>query len=343
MDFDEYIEKLQILAFSKKYSIEETKRCINYASHLHEKNLPIIFDTNHFSLLVGYKKGYIKKAAKYTGYFYRHFDIPKKDNSSRSISEPLPSLKEIQHWILTNILYKIKVHPHCKAYVPGRSIKENIRFHTKKEIVLTLDIHHFFDSISIATVKDCFRGMGYTTLLSDIFSKLCCFDGKLPQGAPTSPYLTNIIMFNFDSEVRDFCHERKINYTRYADDMTFSGNFNTAEIIEYVKNKLSEKRLVLNNRKTKIMTKDMRQIVTGIVVNKRVHISPTEKKKIRQEIFFIKKYGLDNHLNHIQCNKRNYLYNLLGRINYGLYIKPTDEELKQYKEFLKTLDFPLNK
>lgn len=342
MDFDEYLEKLQLLAFSKRYSIEETQQCLNYATRLHDKNLPIIFDTNHLSLLVGYKKGYIKKAAKYTKYFYRSFDIPKKDHSFRTISEPLPSLKEIQHWILTNILYKIKVHPHSKAYVPGRSIKENIRFHTKKEIVLTLDIHDFFFSINIDTVKECFRIMGYTTLLSDIFSKLCCLNDRLPQGAPTSPYLTNIIMYSFDSAIRDYCRERKINYTRYADDMTFSGSFKTAEVIEYVKKRLSEKGLMLNNSKTKVMTKDMQQIVTGIIVNKYTHISPAEKKKIRQEIFFIKKYGLDNHLSHIQCNKNNYLYNLLGRINYGLYIRPTDDELRQYKEYLKATYFQLN-
>lgn len=107
MTYQEYEHKFRELAKKKGYAEEHILRCLQYAKPLIEKKLPVIFNTTHLALLVGYNKNYIKRAAKNTYFFYRRFEIPKKNGKTRLICEPLPSLKEIQHWILKNILYEI--------------------------------------------------------------------------------------------------------------------------------------------------------------------------------------------------------------------------------------------
>jgi RNA-directed DNA polymerase len=120
------------------YSEENIIKCLNYAKPLIQKNLPVIFTTANLSSLVGYNKNYLKRAALFTPFFYRRFKIKKKNGSSREITEPLPSLKEIQIWILENILYHLPVSRYAKAYVRGRNILENVKYHRSKEVLLTL-------------------------------------------------------------------------------------------------------------------------------------------------------------------------------------------------------------
>lgn len=340
MEFTEYSILFKIEAQKKNFTSLEIEKCLEYAKGLYAKSLPVIYDTQHLSLLVGYNKKYIKRAVQYTSYFYRYFKIEKKNGSKRQIAEPLPSLKEIQHWILHKILYKIEVHKYSKAYIKGKSIKDNVKFHKGKKIVLTLDICDFFKSLTIDKTSQCFKKMGYSSILADLLAKLCCLDGSLPQGAPTSPYISNIIMYDFDLKLQNFCNINKIMYTRYADDITFSGDIDTNELINFVKNELCHLDLKLNENKTRIMYQNERQIVTGLVVNNKVQVSHTERNKLRMIVHCIKKFGLENHLQRINCQKENYIKHLLGKINYILYINPNDKEFFEYKEcILKLLKY----
>ena len=336
MEFEIYRKKFETKASKSGLTDLEIIDCLNYAQPLIEKNLPVIYNTSHLSKLVGIRKTYIKRAAIYTKSYYRNFTIAKRSGKPREISEPLPNLKLIHNFILTNILENVKISAFAKAYKKKSNILENTRYHLKQKKVVTLDIENFFPSINSKEVENIFVELGYSELISNLLSKLCTLNDALPQGAPTSPYLSNIFMFKFDSKLADYCLDRKIRYTRYADDITISGDFDEKEAIEHVSALLKEMDLELNS-KTKIMKRGQQQIVTGIVVNEKNQVPRKERLKLRQEIYHIKTKELESHKKFKQITERNYLYHLYGKISYVVFINPDDKEFIEYKKFLKTL------
>lgn len=337
MTVENYKAEFTAKALENGYSAENISKCLYYAKPLLEKNLPIIYNISHLSALVGYNQSYIERAIVFTHYFYRKFEIPKSNGKTRKISEPLPSLKDIQIWILKNILYKINPSVYAKAYIPGLTLKQNLVFHKDQPIVLTIDIKDFFSSIKRILVQDLFRSFGYSTLLSDLLSKICTLNNKLPQGAPTSPYISNLILTSFDEIISNHCLKEKIRYTRYADDLTFSGNFNIRKIIALVKQELRILSLEINEEKIHVMKQGTRQTVTGVVVNQKLQVSRVKRMNIRQAIYFINKFGLPAHLEKINSKKSNYIDHLLGQVLFVLFINPADEEFLRYKEFLNKL------
>ena len=169
---------------------------------------------------------------------------------------------------------------------------------------------------------------------------LCYYKESLPQGAPTSPAITNIIMYDFDEKVGAFCNEKSIAYTRYCDDMTFSGDFDEREVIDFVKVELYKLGLFLKNRKTVVVPASKRQTVTGIVVNEKINITKEYKKKIRQEMYYMQKFGLDGHLNKLGISdKRGYVLSLKGRIAFVLQTIPNNCEFVEYRNFLNANRF----
>ncbi|MFC3561195.1 reverse transcriptase family protein [Pedobacter jamesrossensis] len=337
MTFEIYQREFRRKAFKTGFSDEEIQKCLDYAQPIIDKGFPVIYNTSNLAALVGYRKSYLKRAVFFTTYFYRTFLIKKANGKLRTIKEPLPSLKEIQIWILNNILYSLQPSRYAKAYIPKRNILENVRYHRNKGIVLTLDIQNFFPSIKRSDIENIFLRIGYSSNVSNLLSKLCCCDNVLPQGAHTSPYLSNIYLNSFDDVVAKYCKSFNIRFTRYADDMIFSGNFEVEMLIDFVRLELKNIGLILNEEKIKIMHPNNRQIVTGIVVNKVIQIPKQQRLAIKQEIFFIKKYGVSDHLVHTHNNKANYLRHLLGKINYAIAINPSDEKMKAYKQYLKQL------
>jgi len=334
MTFDQYKIAFEKAASNSGYSEENIKRCLNYAKILLENNVPIIYNTSHFSSLVGYNKAYIKRSVFYNKSFYNDYEIKKKNGKSRIISEPLPSLKEIQTWILQNLLQQLKVSPYAKAYKRKVSIVENLRFHHNQPKVFTLDLRDFFSSIKTNSVEQIFKSVGYSNLISNLLAKLCTKDNCLPQGAPTSPYLSNLYFLPADNEISEYCKKHSIKYTRYADDLTFSGDFNENDVLKFVTDQIGKLELTINPEKVKLMTPNQRQMITGIVVNKKPQIVFHKRNKIRQELFYIKNFGLANHMDHIGIKKRSYLEHLLGIVNFIIQINPNDKEFKEYKEYL---------
>ncbi|WP_367771053.1 reverse transcriptase domain-containing protein [Flavobacterium sp. WC2421] len=334
MDFAQYKETFMKEATKIGYSKQNINRCLNYAEPLFSNNVPVIYNSSHLTLLVGYKKEYIKKAALHTKYFYRDFEITKKNGKKRAISEPLPSLKEIQHWILKNILYKIPISPFAKAYRPNVSILENIRFHKNQPKVFTLDLENFFPSIKIESVEQIFLEVGYSKSISNLLSQLCTKDGFLPQGAPTSPYLSNLIFKKADMAIADYCIQHKIRYTRYADDLSFSGNFDEKKLLEKVTDNIQVMGLQINAAKTNLMTPNMRQTVTGIVVNEKPQVVFHKRNKLRQAMYYIMKFGIDEHREYKEIDQVHFLEHLLGKINFVLQINPKDHEFIGYKSHL---------
>lgn len=267
---------------------------------------------------------------------YRNVYIPKSDGSKRKLSVPDVILKRVQRSIADNILTQYPVSKYAKAYKPGSSVQHNARCHVGKKKLLKLDIEGFFDNIMYSQVKDIvFCAPKFSQPISILLTILCYYRESLPQGAPTSPAVTNIIMYDFDEAVGAFCNKKKISYTRYCDDMTFSGDFDEGKVIAFVKRELGKLGLFLKKRKTAVIPQSKRQTVTGIVVNEKLNITGEYKKKIRQEMHYIKKFGIDGHLGRLEISdKKQYLSSLYGRIAFVLQTRPDDREFAEYKNYL---------
>lgn len=270
---------------------------------------------------------------------YHTVYLPKSDGSKRKLSVPDLILKPVQKSIADNILIQYPISKYAKAYKPGSSIQKNARPHVGKKKILKLDIEGFFDHILYSRVKDTvFYEEKYSESIRILLTMLCYYNDSLPQGAPTSPAITNIIMYDFDETVGAFCNEKNIAYTRYCDDMTFSGCFDEREIISFVKGELRKLGLFLKNRKTAVISASKRQVVTGIVVNEKMNVTKDYKKTIRQEIYYIKKFGLDEHLKRLGISdKQQYVLSLKGRIAFVLQTIPNNCEFIEYKNFLDSI------
>lgn len=271
---------------------------------------------------------------------YHIYKIKKHNGTYRTIYSPKPLLKSIQKKILTNILNNKEISSYAKAYHKGICLKDNAYPHLNKKIILKLDIVDFFENISYYDIyNSCFPIEYFPKSVGHLLTYLCTYESRLPQGAPTSSYISNLVMKEFDEELGDWCQDNNITYTRYSDDMTFSGDFNPSEIIKKVRKMLYRLNLKINNKKINIISNSKQQNVTGIIVNKKLQTSSKYRKKIRQEIYYIKKYNLDNHLNYLNYKetKTKYLNSLHGKILHILNIDPNNNEFKEYLKYIKEL------
>lgn len=224
MDKGRYLDELReaLLAAGKKKNY--TLACLSYAERLLNEELPVIFDVKHLSLLLGinpYAFGELLYSVD--DYGYHEMEIPKKSGGMRKLSVPSVDLKYIQRWILDNILSNIHISEYANGFAEGKSIVTNAMGHIGAECVINLDIKDFFPSVSYEQVFRIFRYYGYTKQLSYVLAKLCTYKGVLPQGSPASPYITNILCLKLDKRLSGLAKKYVAVYTRYADDITFSG------------------------------------------------------------------------------------------------------------------------
>ncbi len=271
---------------------------------------------------------------------YEEIIIKKKNKNLRYLNEPSPILKSIQKRILKNVLEEKMISKCAYAYKKGLSTILNAKSHVGCKVILKLDIENFFDNINFYKVyNSCFNENLYPKKLGMLLTNLCVYNDRLPQGSPTSGYISNIVLRNFDCNIDAYCKDKNINYTRYSDDMTFSGDFDIRKLIKYVNELLYKERFRLNKSKIKVVLNTTRQQVTGIVVNEKINLSKNYKRKIRQEVYYILKYGVKSHIEkrniNLSCNR--YLSVLLGKINYVLTVNPNDKEFINYKNEIKRI------
>lgn len=335
MKVDNYIKKFQNICKKARINKDDADLAKNYFLNLLKQKLPVIFTCKHFSQLVGYNISFLISICLFPEKFYHHFKIKKQNGKLREISEPYPSLKKIQYWILNNILCHVHVSKYAKAYVPNKGIIDNVRLHKGQRIVIKLDIENFFGSIKQEKVYLIFKKLGYTKSISYLLSSLCCLNNCLPQGAPTSPYLSNLFFMHIDKRIGTYLTKLKFRYSRYSDDITISGDINDkqiAAIITFCSKILEEYGLKLNKTKTKILRQSNCQYITGVIVNKKISAGSKTKKELRKQVYYINKYGYQDHVNYTKLQKQNYLYHLLGRINWVLYLEKDNKEFIKYKK-----------
>ena len=271
---------------------------------------------------------------------YKIYKIKKKNGKYRTIYEPNVILKKIQKQILVNILNNKSISKYAKAYHKGIKLKDNAIPHVNKEIILKLDIKDFFENISFLNIYNSSFSIEYfPKSVGMILTYLCTYNDHLTQGSPTSAYISNLVMKEFDEEIGIWCDKYNISYTRYSDDMTFSGDFNPREIIIKVRKMLYKIGLELNNNKIHIVSKSSSQNVTGIMVNKKVQVNAKYRNKIRQEVYYIKKFGVKSHLEKCNYNITTtaYLNKIYGKILFVLQINSNDAEFQKYAKFIKML------
>jgi RNA-directed DNA polymerase len=231
---------------------------------------------------------------------YRYAYISKRGGKPRLIEAPKPRLKGLQRRILDEILSVVPVHGCANGFVVGRSCLSGAQVHAGERVVATFDLRAFFPSIGLARIHGIFRGLGYPWAVARRLAGLCTtitpagvfsqsLDREchvlygvphLPQGAPTSPALANLLAWGLDRRLHGLARRAEANYTRYADDLAFSGGEDFAKGLgrfrDVVATIVNEEGFSLNATKTRIMPRNTRQRVTGIVVNEHCNVGRAE-------------------------------------------------------------------
>jgi len=164
-------------------------------------------------------------------YHYRPFAISKRDGRERHILAPSHHLKELQRRLLHRYLASLPIHPAATAFVAGASVVANAQRHAGQAVIATIDLQDFFESTPAERVRTFFLKHGWRGEALSTLMRLCVYRGSLPQGAPTSPKLSNLVNFDLDEALDELAHRAGAIYTRYGDDLTFS--WRTGDIPAY--------------------------------------------------------------------------------------------------------------
>jgi len=237
--------------------------------------------------------------------FYTKKRIPKKGRRKqgqyRVIHEVHSNLDNLQKNIATAITSKKQFPDYVQGFVAKRSIATNASLHLAQKYVLNLDIKDFFDTIELSQVSEAFKELECTESIALIFARLCTFHERLVQGASTSPVVANLVCIVLDQELAALGTQYGCSYSRYADDITFSGEKVPCkmEVAKYLKKHGFE----LNPDKWKLQPRGRSQYVTGLTVfdDAIPQIPKNLKRQLRQVVYYASKYGLNSHLDKIKC------------------------------------------
>ncbi|MBG1199874.1 RNA-directed DNA polymerase [Staphylococcus aureus] len=270
--------------------------------------------------MIGIKSDYFYKCLYVNDHFYNVIKIPKrKKDEYRELMIPNMALKNIQRWILDNVLYRRQVHKCATGFVPRKSIVNNVIPHVGQKYILKMDIENFFPSITFKQVRKIFSEMGYKFELATALANLCTVNNQLPQGAPTSPYIANIIFYNIDKRIFSYCQKNNLRYTRYADDITISGSNKVSFSKEIIREIVNQYNFRINESKTIMFKPGDRKKVTGIIVNEKISVPKTLIREVRKQIYFVNKFGLEEHLirnNYSLDYEQQFIMSIYGKISF---------------------------
>lgn len=244
---------------------------------------------------------------------YQRFTIPKKSGGERLISAPMPRLKRAQYWVLDNILNHVPLHDAAHGFAAQRSILTNARNHVGRDVVINLDLKDFFPTLTYVRVKGLFEALGYAEAVAIPLALLCTepmvdevtLDGErhfiadgprlLPQGAPTSPAITNLICRKLDRRLVGLARTLGFVYSRYADDLTFSGSGDAVKkigtLLKAVHGIVETEGFKVHPNKTRVMRRSTRQEVTGLTVNEAVVVPRDLMRRARAVLQQVERHG----------------------------------------------------
>lgn len=275
---------------------------------------------------------------------YYRFTIPKRDGTRRAIWAPHRRLKAAQRWVLREVVERLPVHGAAHGFLHGRSIASNAAAHTNAEIVLKVDLKDFFPTVTLPRVKGVFRKAGYREQIATLLALLCTeaprqvteVDGKkfylalgprcLPQGAPTSPGLTNTLCMRLDRRLLGAAAKLGWRYTRYADDLTFSlpnghkGKPGLGKLLGCISAITAAEGFAVHPDKTRVSRSGARQRITGLIVNGKG--SPRVPRELKREV----RAALHNLGKHGKLKEGETLSKLAGMV---AFITMTDPKLGQ--------------
>lgn len=347
------------------------QRLVATGRNIQLSNIPVVFSLSHLANLsqTCYSDLHLfvsRQTAGQKDFPYRNFTIRKRSGGRRWISIPVPPLMAVQSWIAKNILNNVQPHRAAYAYVIGRRAKDHAKNHCASNWLLKIDIKDFFNNISERQVYQIFTSLGYPKLMSFEMARLCTrvtpgrtgkrwnvawgdfqvddytsrLIGSLPQGAPTSPALSNLVCSGMDTQLEKLANEYGGTYSRYADDLCFSLMDSSRDDLLRLKKEVSSvlwnNSFTENRKKTQIIPPGARKVVTGLIVNGGSPTIPKEvRDSVRMHLYYCKKLGIPRHCERQRFRSvigfRNYLY---GLIMYVRSINPIQGEsfFNQYSE-----------
>ncbi len=234
---------------------------------------------------------------------YVHFTVPKRSGGVRILSAPHRKLAAAQKWVFTNILDRLPVEPPAHGFVAGRGVVSNAEPHVGRAIVVNMDLESFFPGVGFARVRSVFHRLGYSPAAATVLALLCTecprepvvYAGQtyyvavgprgLPQGACTSPGLSNQVARRLDKRLGGLARKLGLTYTRYADDLTFSGDAAFNEKVGYlmarVRHLAQDEGFTVNEKKSRVLRRNAAQTVTGVVVNAKPSLPRKELRRLR--------------------------------------------------------------
>ncbi|MBY0523500.1 MAG: reverse transcriptase family protein [Gemmataceae bacterium] len=272
---------------------------------------------------------------------YVGFTVPKKSGGTRTLSAPHRSLAAAQEWILRNILDRLPVEASAHGFVIGRGTLTNANLHVGRAILVNMDLQDFFPSIGFPRVRSVFQRLGYSPAVATVLALLCTecprrpveYDGQsyhvaigprgLPQGACTSPALSNQVARRLDRRLHGLALTLGVTYTRYADDLTFSGaaefNARVGYLMARIRHIAEDECFAVNARKSRVLRRNTAQRVTGLVVNDKPGIGRQEVRRLRAILHRAAKEGLEQQNREGRPNFTAWLH---GKIAYVSMVRP---------------------
>ncbi|MBP9868201.1 MAG: trypsin-like peptidase domain-containing protein [Alphaproteobacteria bacterium] len=272
----------------------------------------------------------LKKIWWFREKMYQAFEIQKRGGKARVISAPDDRLKYLQHKILLllNRLYRVRNPVH--GFVPQKSVKTNATAHLRKRFILNIDLKDFFPSITENRIIGVLKSIGIDDQVAQIISRICCSNGCLPQGAPTSPVLSNIICFRLDKNLMSLAKDTRCIYTRYADDLTFSSHQPMIKLFEgvitpaghvspellslHLRNIFLANGFIINPDKVHYADRNSRRMVTGLKVNEFVNLDRRYIRNIRAILHSIK-------VSDVKAVETKYKQDYGGKVDLGKYLR----------------------
>ena len=285
---------------------------------------------------LGEKLGFSPKQLYFVAYnlekFYSVYQIPKKNGKFRTIEAPAPLLKKIQRRILQKLVSR-HISKAATAFEKKRNIADNAQIHLNQPTVIGLDVKDFFPSIKFELIWQYFKQQNIAPEPARVAAMLCTLNGHLPQGAVTSPFLANRVLREFDEAVLYHCKLIKIKYSRYADDITLSGSIDDSlkdDLIAFIRSGLRSYGLHLNNEKIRVLHRNNRQEVTGIVVNEKLQAPRDMRRTLRQKMYYLNRYWNRDwqKFSENDCDK------LLGKVTFVWSLDKGNEEFSKYRRQL---------